>query len=99
MSLKTCALHYFYLRPHTDSLVILSTRAIRCLSISFWVCDAGTGVRNDSGEQIAPALRDECAATPACAPFGKHFAHCTETVTEGKGFKHEDCVEELCECR
>jgi len=43
----------------------------------------------------APGIREECAATAACAPFNHHFVHCTEKVTEGKGFPHEDCVEEL----
>ncbi|KAF9507466.1 hypothetical protein BS47DRAFT_1303989 [Hydnum rufescens UP504] len=44
----------------------------------------------------APGIREECAATAACAPFNHHFVHCTEKVTEGKGYPHEDCVEELC---
>jgi len=47
-------------------------------------------------EDPAPVLRDECAATAACAPLKQHFDHCTERVVSGKGgFKHEDCVEEL----
>ncbi|KAG8744796.1 hypothetical protein FRC10_009444 [Ceratobasidium sp. 414] len=46
-------------------------------------------------EDVAPALREECTQSPACAGFDKHFQHCTEKVTSGQGFKHEDCVEEL----
>ncbi|KAF8305836.1 Non-heme 11 kDa protein of cytochrome bc1 complex, partial [Clavulina sp. PMI_390] len=51
----------------------------------------------DDPEDIAPALREECEVTPACSGYKKHFDHCTETVNDGKGFKHEDCVEELCD--
>jgi len=46
-------------------------------------------------EDPAPPLRDECAATAACTPLKQHFDHCTEKINSGKGFKHEDCVEEL----
>lgn len=46
--------------------------------------------------QIAPALREECTQSPACAPYAKHFEHCTEKVSSGQGRPHEDCVEELC---
>lgn len=46
-------------------------------------------------EDILPELREECKAAPTCAGFDKHFQHCTEKVTNGEGFKGEDCVEEL----
>ncbi|CAE6497651.1 unnamed protein product [Rhizoctonia solani] len=46
-------------------------------------------------EDILPELREECKQTAACAGFDKHFAHCTEKVTAGEGYKGEDCVEEL----
>lgn len=31
-----------------------------------------------------------------CAPHAKHFQHCEEKVQGGRGYHHEDCVEELC---
>jgi len=46
-------------------------------------------------EDPAPSIREECTKTTACAPLSRHFAHCTEKVTSGQGFPHEDCVEEL----
>ncbi|QRV85270.1 ubiquinol-cytochrome C reductase hinge protein [Ceratobasidium sp. AG-Ba] len=49
----------------------------------------------DEPEDIAPALREECTQSAACAGFDKHFQHCTEKVTSGQGYKGEDCVEEL----
>ena len=42
-----------------------------------------------------PELVEECKETKACAGAAKHFAHCEEKVNDGKGFLHEDCVEEL----
>lgn len=45
--------------------------------------------------QILPELVEECKETKACAGAAKHFAHCEEKVNDGKGFLHEDCVEEL----
>ncbi|KAG9092993.1 hypothetical protein FRC07_011549, partial [Ceratobasidium sp. 392] len=45
-------------------------------------------------EDVAPALREECTQSAACAGFDKHFQHCTEKVTSGEGYKGEDCVEE-----
>ncbi|QRW26271.1 ubiquinol-cytochrome C reductase hinge protein [Rhizoctonia solani] len=42
-----------------------------------------------------PELREECKQTAACSGLDKHFAHCTEKVTSGQGFKGEDCVEEF----
>ncbi|KAM6493578.1 Non-heme 11 kDa protein of cytochrome bc1 complex [Amanita muscaria] len=46
-------------------------------------------------EDIHPAIREECQASAKCAALTKHFEHCQEKVQEGKGFKGEDCVEEL----
>ncbi|KAG8690406.1 hypothetical protein FRC11_011762 [Ceratobasidium sp. 423] len=46
-------------------------------------------------EDVLPELREECKQTAACSGLDKHFAHCTEKVTAGEGFKGEDCVEEL----
>ena len=40
-------------------------------------------------------LREQCKESPACGKFTEHFLHCTEKVEEGKGFKGEDCVEEM----
>ena len=42
-----------------------------------------------------PIIREECKELPKCAPLAKHFEHCQEKVLSGKGFKGEDCVEEL----
>ncbi|KAF5357434.1 hypothetical protein D9757_008421 [Collybiopsis confluens] len=42
------------------------------------------------------AIREECKNTEKCAPLVKHFEHCQEKVEGGKGFKGEDCVEEMC---
>lgn len=30
-----------------------------------------------------------------CVPLTRHFQHCEEKIQEGKGYKGEDCVEEL----
>ncbi|CAE6442998.1 unnamed protein product [Rhizoctonia solani] len=46
-------------------------------------------------EDVLPGLQEECKQTAACSGFNKHFAHCTEKVTAGQGFKGEDCVEEF----
>ncbi|EUC59390.1 ubiquinol-cytochrome C reductase hinge protein [Rhizoctonia solani AG-3 Rhs1AP] len=46
-------------------------------------------------EDILPELREECKQTAACSGLDKHFAHCTEKVTAGEGYKGEDCVEEF----
>ncbi|KAH7882088.1 Non-heme 11 kDa protein of cytochrome bc1 complex [Phlebopus sp. FC_14] len=46
-------------------------------------------------EDVLPAVREECKSTAKCAPLAKHFEHCQEKVSSGKGFKGEDCVEEL----
>lgn len=45
--------------------------------------------------QIMPALKEECQNSAKCAQLTKHFQHCEEKVNAGKGFKGEDCVEEL----
>ncbi|EKM74780.1 QCR6 subunit 6 of the ubiquinol cytochrome-c reductase complex [Agaricus bisporus var. burnettii JB137-S8] len=41
-----------------------------------------------------PVIRDECKEKK-CAQLAAHFEHCQEKVQSGKGFQHEDCVEEL----
>ncbi|KAL5637622.1 hypothetical protein ACGC1H_004137 [Rhizoctonia solani] len=46
-------------------------------------------------EDILPELREECKQTAACSGLDKHFAHCTEKVNAGEGYKGEDCVEEF----
>ncbi|KAL7414591.1 ubiquinol-cytochrome C reductase hinge domain-containing protein [Mrakia frigida] len=46
-------------------------------------------------EDIYPSIREECAATAACAPAKTHFEHCEKKVRDGKGWEGEDCVEEL----
>ncbi|KAF6748193.1 Non-heme 11 kDa protein of cytochrome bc1 complex [Ephemerocybe angulata] len=45
-------------------------------------------------EDIHPAIRESCKTT-RCAKLAEHFEHCQEKVQSGKGFPHEDCVEEL----
>ncbi|KIO30396.1 hypothetical protein M407DRAFT_5617 [Tulasnella calospora MUT 4182] len=47
-------------------------------------------------EDALPAIREECKASKNCVQLTKHFEHCEEKVNAGKGFKGEDCVEELC---
>ncbi|KAJ7776960.1 Non-heme 11 kDa protein of cytochrome bc1 complex [Mycena maculata] len=42
-----------------------------------------------------PAIRAACEARPDCAKLKHHFEHCQEKVESGKGFKGEDCVEEM----
>ncbi|PFH48198.1 hypothetical protein AMATHDRAFT_66096 [Amanita thiersii Skay4041] len=46
-------------------------------------------------EDVHPTIREECQKSAKCAALTKHFEHCQEKVMEGKGFKGEDCVEEL----
>ena len=46
--------------------------------------------------KLHPAIREECKESSKCAALAKHFEHCQEKVHAGQGFKHEDCVEELC---
>lgn len=45
--------------------------------------------------QIHPQLREEAKESPKCKASTQHFLHCQEKVQSGKGFKHEDCVEEM----
>ncbi|KAJ7729184.1 hypothetical protein B0H16DRAFT_1893951 [Mycena metata] len=47
-------------------------------------------------EDAAPGIRDACAARAECAPMKHHFEKCQEKIEAGKGFKGEECVEELC---
>jgi len=46
-------------------------------------------------EDIHPKLREEAQESSKCKAATQHFQHCTEKVQSGKGFKHEDCVEEM----
>ncbi|KAJ7046280.1 hypothetical protein C8F04DRAFT_1323174 [Mycena alexandri] len=46
-------------------------------------------------EDAAPGIRDACAARAECAPMKHHFEKCQEKIEAGKGFKGEECVEEL----
>lgn len=43
-----------------------------------------------------PAIVEECKESKACSAAAQHFGHCEENVNAGKGFPHEDCIEELC---
>lgn len=45
--------------------------------------------------QIHPQLREEAQESSKCKAAAHHFFHCQEKVQSGKGFKHEDCVEEM----
>ncbi|KAG8849769.1 hypothetical protein FRB91_009615 [Serendipita sp. 411] len=47
-------------------------------------------------EDPAPAIREECSEAAECKSAKTHFEHCTQKVQAGEGFKHEDCVEEMC---
>ena len=49
----------------------------------------------DCVRQIHPQIREGCKQSAKCANLSKHFEHCQEKVHAGKGFKGEDCVEEL----
>ncbi|KAH9966320.1 hypothetical protein BGW80DRAFT_1342104 [Lactifluus volemus] len=46
-------------------------------------------------EDIHPMLREEAQESSKCKASTHHFLHCQEKVQSGKGFKHEDCVEEI----
>ncbi|KAJ7724639.1 hypothetical protein B0H16DRAFT_1698578 [Mycena metata] len=50
---------------------------------------------NPRTEKAVPAIREACAARAECAPMKHHFEKCQEKVEAGKGFKGEECVEEL----
>ncbi|KAJ7307648.1 hypothetical protein DFH08DRAFT_975471 [Mycena albidolilacea] len=64
------------------------------------------GVRNEEAPKEAaaeeepedehPKIREECEASPACAPMKHHFEKCQEKVNAGEGYKGEDCVDEMC---
>jgi ubiquinol-cytochrome c reductase subunit 6 len=45
--------------------------------------------------QIHPKLREEAQESSKCKATAQHYFHCQEKVQSGKGFKHEDCVEEM----
>ncbi|TDL27106.1 Non-heme 11 kDa protein of cytochrome bc1 complex [Rickenella mellea] len=60
--------------------------------------EGGEGAEEEEEEEpedVLPAMQDECRESAKCQPAVKHFQHCTEKVESGKGFKHEDCVEEF----
>lgn len=42
-----------------------------------------------------PSIYEACQDSKECAPAKHHFEECTNRVNEGKGFKGEDCMEEL----
>ncbi|KAF9239492.1 Non-heme 11 kDa protein of cytochrome bc1 complex [Melanogaster broomeanus] len=46
-------------------------------------------------EDPHPIIREECKNSAKCSPLTRHFEHCQEKVSEGKGFQGEDCVEEF----
>jgi len=50
---------------------------------------------DEEPEDIHPQLREEAQESPKCKAAAQHFFHCQEKVQSGKGFKHEDCVEEM----
>jgi len=70
--------------PEDVRLPVLFVRGAFPLSQVFWAC------------QIHPQLREEAQESPKCKAAAQHFFHCQEKVQSGKGFKHEDCVEEMC---
>ena len=45
--------------------------------------------------QIHPQLREDAQESSKCKAHTHHFLQCQEKVQSGKGFKHEDCVEEM----
>jgi ubiquinol-cytochrome c reductase subunit 6 len=63
--------------------------SLRYVILAKNVCDIQT-------VQEHPIITEECKETPKCAPLAEHFQHCQEKIESGKGFKGEDCVEELC---
>ncbi|KAI9448623.1 Non-heme 11 kDa protein of cytochrome bc1 complex [Lactarius psammicola] len=52
-------------------------------------------VEEEDPEDIHPQLREEAQESSKCKAAAQHFFHCQEKVQSGKGFKHEDCVEEI----
>lgn len=49
----------------------------------------------DEPEDQMPSIYEACQDSKECAPAKHHFEECTNRVNEGKGFKGEDCMEEL----
>ncbi|KAK0434734.1 hypothetical protein EV421DRAFT_1838940 [Armillaria borealis] len=47
---------------------------------------------------LHPVICDECKESFKCAALVKHFEHCQQKVSNGKGFNGEACVEELMHC-
>ncbi|KAN0113562.1 hypothetical protein V8E52_007626 [Russula decolorans] len=58
--------------------------------------EAEAAEEEEEPEDIHPHLREEAQESPKCKAASQHFLHCQEKVHSGKGFKHEDCVEEMC---
>ncbi|KAI9463913.1 hypothetical protein F5148DRAFT_188858 [Russula earlei] len=58
--------------------------------------EAEAEAEEEEPEDIHPKLREEAQESPKCKSATQHFHHCQEKVQSGKGFKHEDCVEEMC---
>ncbi|KAI0291508.1 ubiquinol-cytochrome C reductase hinge domain-containing protein [Multifurca ochricompacta] len=56
---------------------------------------AGAEEEEQEVEDIHPKLREEAQGSSKCKAATQHFVHCQEKVQSGKGFKHEDCVEEM----
>ncbi|KAF8264861.1 ubiquinol-cytochrome C reductase hinge domain-containing protein [Lactarius quietus] len=52
-------------------------------------------VEEEEPEDIHPQLREEAQESTKCKAAAHHFFHCQEKVQSGKGFQHEDCVEEM----
>lgn len=57
--------------------------------------EAEVAQEEEEPEDIHPQLREEAQESPKCKSATQHFLHCQEKVQSGKGFKHEDCVEEM----
>ncbi|KAF8498088.1 Non-heme 11 kDa protein of cytochrome bc1 complex [Russula emetica] len=57
--------------------------------------EAEVAQEEEEPEDIHPQLREEAQESPKCKSATQHFLHCQEKVQSGKGFKHEDCVEEI----
>ncbi|KAI9431171.1 Non-heme 11 kDa protein of cytochrome bc1 complex, partial [Lactarius indigo] len=57
--------------------------------------EAAAEAEEEDPEDIHPQMREEAQESSKCKAAAQHFAHCQEKVQSGKGFKHEDCVEEM----
>ncbi|KAH9175715.1 Non-heme 11 kDa protein of cytochrome bc1 complex [Lactarius sanguifluus] len=57
--------------------------------------EAAAEAEEEDVEDIHPQLREEAQESSKCKAATQHFFHCQEKVQSGKGFKHEDCVEEI----